>query len=532
MKKKIYSEVRPKLLLAFVSMLVLIAIPLTVFGFNYLRAQSNAGQIEAVLSTLTYTEANADSELALLQPLTDYSPVSDASAGKLYQAAAEVSYMLGDDMLYNNYIAHALYYLRKSGNIQSCVYLIINYVGRLYANGCYESAWTVLIDLGRNNDINALPPEIQARYYLCCADVAEMTDNSPDAYLTKAHTAIMLMPEGGERELSLAKLAILTARARILQGDFEAAESALAGYSETDNFGLGEGQVYVVCDFTIPYYELMSKLALHNGEADDAWHYADLYLKACDEYSFRAMKLNLLYYIVSISVPIPSDLPEKYFVMEKEVSRQNLTEMTEEYGRFLLSDIKATTQSLDMQTYRSVAAKRLFVVSIIVIYALILLYIAAGLFVDHLNRDGLTGLGNRKKYEKIRTYCEKKSLPYSVILLDIDDFKQINDTFGHLQGDQVLRDISDILAGYSGRGISSYRYGGEELCMMLLRVSEKRTREIAEELRAAIESKAGQPVCHVTVSVGVAISHAGENVFLSADKKLYEAKGNGKNRVC
>lgn len=532
MRNHMYSEVRPRLLLAFVSMLLLIAMVLTVFGFNHLIAQSNGRQIEAALSTLTYTEANADAELALLQTLTNYSPVSDASAGRLYQAATEVSYMFGDDMLYNRYIAHALYYLRKSGDIQSCVYLGTNYVGRLYANGCYESAWSVLTELGRNNDINALPPELQARYYLCCADVAEMTGNPPDAYLTKAHTAIMLTAEGGERELSLAKLAILTARAHILQGDFEAAQSTLSGYSETDNFGLGEGQVYVVCDFTIPYYELMSKLALHNGETDDACHYADLYLEACDEYSFRAMKLNLLYYIVSISVPAPSDLPEKYLVMEKEVAQQNLTEMTEEYGHFLLSDIDATTQSLDTQAHRSAASKRLFVISIIVIYALILLYIAAGLFVDHLNRDGLTGLGNRKKYEKIRTYCEKKSLPYSVILLDIDDFKQINDTFGHLQGDQVLRDISSILAGYSGRGISSYRYGGEELCMMLLRVSEKRAREIAEELRAAIESMAGQPVCHVTVSLGVATSHAGENVFLSADKKLYEAKGNGKNRVC
>lgn len=74
----------------------------------------------------------------------------------------------------------------------------------------------------------------------------------------------------------------------------------------------------------------------------------------------------------------------------------------------------------------------------------------------------------------MRNYCEKNHIPHCLILLDIDDFKHINNTFGHLKGDDVLRTICKVIKGYSGRGISCYRYGGDELCMMLLKVPESR----------------------------------------------------------
>lgn len=105
-------------------------------------------------------------------------------------ADTEISYILGDDMLYNHYISHALYYLNRVGDDASCAYLTNNYIGRLYANGCYKAAWNMLEIIGEDYNINSLSANMQARYYLCCADVAQMGEIPKDEYLAKAAAAI------------------------------------------------------------------------------------------------------------------------------------------------------------------------------------------------------------------------------------------------------------------------------------------------------------------------------------------------------
>lgn len=532
MSKDICNENRSKFVLAFASLLLLAVITLALFGLRHIREQRNDIKIQNALSSLTYTQEKAGEELALLQAISETAPVSDAAAGSLYRAATEISYMLGDDMLYNHYISHALYYLNRVGDDASCAYLTNNYIGRLYANGCYKAAWSMLESISDNYNINSLAANMQARYYLCCADVAQM-DNSPvDEYLLKAAAAIELMPESGERALFEAKHSIITARGLLLRGDFEKAQSTLAGYSEQDSFGLGEGQVYVVCDYKIPFYELTAKLALHNNELERAHRYTGLYLNACDEYRFRDMKLRMIQYMASNTVPAQPELRGKYAALEKSVTQVNLTEMTEQYGSFLLSDIASRTKNIDTQVQRNANGEKLVLFALSLACALILLYVSICVSIDYINRDSLTGLGNRKKYERIQNYCEKNHIPHCLILLDIDDFKNINDTFGHLKGDDVLCAICKVIKGYSGRGISCYRYGGDELCMMLLKVPESRAREIAHEIHLAVQKAPWQVQCPVTVSMGVAVSLAGENIFLCADQNLYSAKGNGKNQVC
>jgi diguanylate cyclase (GGDEF)-like protein len=150
--------------------------------------------------------------------------------------------------------------------------------------------------------------------------------------------------------------------------------------------------------------------------------------------------------------------------------------------------------------------------------------------------DSLTGVVNRRKFnelivdefERVRRYGS----PLSFVILDIDHFKQVNDTLGHEAGDQVLVAVAQLL----GDGIRSVdtlaRWGGEEFVLLLPQVSAPGARDLADRLRR--EVRAGRLPGDVTVSCGVAEHRPPETpdgLFARADAALYRAKAEGRDRV-
>lgn len=161
-------------------------------------------------------------------------------------------------------------------------------------------------------------------------------------------------------------------------------------------------------------------------------------------------------------------------------------------------------------------------------------------------QDGLTGLANRRSFdtdlaETCRQACAGEGR-FALLLIDIDHFKQLNDRFGHLLGDQCLRQVAMILQSFSSRrGDHAARYGGEEFAVILSDVSQEEARDIAEQLRTTVERaqiyiSGARRVIGVTVSIGVAPIGAGsddtpEQVIGAADQALYRAKHEGRNQV-
>jgi diguanylate cyclase (GGDEF)-like protein len=151
--------------------------------------------------------------------------------------------------------------------------------------------------------------------------------------------------------------------------------------------------------------------------------------------------------------------------------------------------------------------------------------------------DGLTGLRNHRAMQDALTEAVRRSgadgKPVSVALLDVDHFKKFNDSFGHQEGDVVLRKTAAILLEAVRGGDIVARYGGEEFCVILPNTDEKSAMSVCERIRADIEG-APWTLRSVTVSIGVT---TGLNVmdtqdFLKqADQALYEAKAAGRNCV-
>ncbi|WP_167541850.1 diguanylate cyclase domain-containing protein [Herbaspirillum rhizosphaerae] len=161
--------------------------------------------------------------------------------------------------------------------------------------------------------------------------------------------------------------------------------------------------------------------------------------------------------------------------------------------------------------------------------------------------DELTDLANRRKFnEELRRAwltCARLQLPLTLALIDVDHFKQFNDHYGHLRGDQCLQEIARAMRAVVGRPHDLLaRYGGEEFVLLLPNTPEKGAVSVLEKLRQTVEDMAmehadSQTASHITVSIGVATvvptADASPEVALrEADKALYEAKTQGRNRVC
>jgi len=159
------------------------------------------------------------------------------------------------------------------------------------------------------------------------------------------------------------------------------------------------------------------------------------------------------------------------------------------------------------------------------------------------DRDGLTKIGNRRSFE-VRLADEaarhdRYDLPLSLILVDLDHFKVVNDTHGHPAGDEVLRDMAALLG--EGLRSSDYpaRYGGEEFAVILPHTSRDQAALLAERLRQRVAGRlfrhgALNAGLNLTVSVGVASLAPGgtaQSLVQLADKALYAAKNSGRNRV-
>jgi diguanylate cyclase len=157
--------------------------------------------------------------------------------------------------------------------------------------------------------------------------------------------------------------------------------------------------------------------------------------------------------------------------------------------------------------------------------------------------DSLTGVLNRRGLEdasiKMQDICKRINLSMAVLLIDIDYFKKVNDTYGHLVGDDVLRHIAKTIDSVLRSSDVLGRYGGEEFCAFLPNTTESDAIGLAERIRAAIEAapiKLGLDVTlKTTVSIGVADSvRAGydfKGLLATADSAMYGAKNGGRNRV-
>ena len=157
------------------------------------------------------------------------------------------------------------------------------------------------------------------------------------------------------------------------------------------------------------------------------------------------------------------------------------------------------------------------------------------------NTDSLTGLLSRSAFDDtFKTHMRSAAeggLPLSLAFLDIDNFLQINQTFGHEGGDQVLKSLSDTLREQAGQDAVIARYGGDEFALLFTNTEREQAFLALERIRAEIENQGrfGEVLTHLTITGGIAaypIDGSSESEILrKADQALYRAKKVGRNSI-
>ncbi len=161
--------------------------------------------------------------------------------------------------------------------------------------------------------------------------------------------------------------------------------------------------------------------------------------------------------------------------------------------------------------------------------------------VEKAYRDPLTGVNNRAALDNALVQeinlAQRHDTPLSIIMLDVDKFKRVNDTYGHIAGDAVLKRIAESMIESARGSDVIYRYGGEEFIVLLRNTDQAGSMLVAERIRSAIEMimfRYDNFDIRVTASEGLATLSADDDIdsFLSrCDKALYKAKQGGRNRV-
>lgn len=160
--------------------------------------------------------------------------------------------------------------------------------------------------------------------------------------------------------------------------------------------------------------------------------------------------------------------------------------------------------------------------------------------IERAKSDYLTGLYNKREFSRRweEIECDPNVTQTAFLMLDIDHFKCINDQYGHVNGDLVLRQVADLLHIQNIEYQHAYRVGGEEFCIILKNLVFSEQEEIAERIRRSIESKQfvleNRQTIRLTVSIGLASSYSIKDMkklYRLADRALYRAKENGRNQV-
>ena len=294
-----------------------------------------------------------------------------------------------------------------------------------------------------------------------------------------------------------------------------------------------------------------------------------------DEPSRNKAQLNLDLAYSSLSIhfyikqyPCTSPSLKKIDILAQQLNTQNLPN-TNFFTHTLVSvlqcaefiqsqqDAKRTDSALKMLEELSLQSKLLFWGTIILLTASLifaLMYMRHSKIISqnrqethewirHAMQDSLTGIPNRRAFDKdLPRYADsyvKYGHSFSLLMCDIDYFKQYNDTLGHIEGDKALQLIAQTLSDNLKESDKLYRYGGEEIAIIIPNTSDDEAHQIGLSLISRFHDlKLPHPTSEfgfITISIGCANSNEitgdGYNLVQLADKRLYSAKQNGRNRL-
>ncbi len=512
---------------------------------------NNHQKVATIINTdLKYSWNTMGEDLAEINDMILNLNLTDEDMGRLHERASFIYMQKGDTMTYFRYLGYALYYLEKSDEKDYTVngYLdLANFYLNDYANKLAEEMIEKAMAVEPFEEIQN--PQIQSYAYRMLGIMAmrRLDYNDAETYLLTSQRIIDLTDSADFGELYTAINDVWLARVYEETGRLPKCKEKLEKWEDNDMFTQEVYRPIILRDFIIPYYQAKCyylcaeniKERNNSSQMDTAAReqavidYLNEFMHICEENNYEKAELYTL-------LKIQKEYPTKNESIQNELYRvldqlySNLFEQQNiSYASAINNVVVDAQQEMDnnlKSTHRSVRRIEYIIMSLIAIAFVILIL---GILLANSHFDGLTKLLNRKTFNKNLAMVMRGNSPYGIIMIDIDNFKQINDNYGHPEGDVVLWRLGQLIAKETTSDIRGYRYGGEEFVLLVGKAGIAYVEKIAERIRGYMEQQGWDfdPDLTITLSIGTAKGSGNDDVLKQADENLYQSKKTGKNKV-
>lgn len=321
---------------------------------------------------------------------------------------------------------------------------------------------------------------------------------------------------------------IMQANAYVGKNDIPKARTLL----ERANYLIKSDKSVHILDKDMYYYMAMGNLEYKNENYNSATDNYKNSLEICDKRNLTQEKIKNLNKILNIYEKQGNvNAVNKYQKILISEYKENKRIRDSETSFYIIDKVSNESALFEKTKKEIKYYKILFTVIIIAILGSTFLYNRLKYFKAQNLHDGLTNVYNRKSFDIMYEKYRDKDDNFALVMIDIDNFKLINDNYGHKFGDVVIKGITNTICVMLEQEDKVFRYGGEEFSVLIRNKSGEEVVNIIDNIRIAIANKKWGEDVTVTISAGIAHISDSKNVLEEADKNLYKAKQLGRNKV-
>ena len=506
--------------------------------------------VKIVNEDLLFSWDTLDAELDYLNNLIDSGHYFNEDIGRLYERASLIYMQKGETMTYYRYLGYALYYLERSNDKDYTINIYLDLANFFLNNYTGDAAKNMLghaFDVEPFDEIEDLQIRSYAYRMLGIMAIFDEDYSAAEEYLEKSQSIIDMSNTNVFEEAYTAINDVWLARVYVDTGRYKECHEKLDKWEGHAMFTTEVYRQIMLRDLIVPFYQTKVFLAaaeIINGAEDmndgkreerelQIAEYLQQFMNLCDENGYEKAELSTILKLQSDYPPTSDKVRTNLFAVVNRLytvlfDNQNIT-----YANVIdstVTDSKSEMAKNELLNKQYVRRTEIILFSVLVVTVVIIIFI---MILLNNRYDALSGLLNRRAFNHALARAKRRKSKYGVIMIDIDDFKQINDTYGHQEGDIVLWRFGQIMQREITPDVHCFRYGGEEFVILLDKKALPYAVSVAERLRTLMEHQTWEfgGDLKITISAGVAVGSGDTDVLKMADDCLYHSKDKGKNQV-
>ncbi len=522
--------------------IVIVAVVLlSILGFEFFEARTTSYNdkktIEYIGKDLQYIDSKKDEYKQKLIKLSEERYMSPEVRGHVYERLSLFYSVDETPVLYFDTIGKAQYYLEQGNDIDTVANIYADLSNYYYTHsevGVAQDSLNQLYSLTGVESINSF----QQKSYICrlqgILDIKNGNYTEAEEQLLKSIAYVNSDTDEalyGPSYIAISEVAL--ANLYYHTKEYDKCRELVNKYADSELFTQEIFADILARDFVIPYYTVAIDINIHDGNLPVVEPLIIKFMNTCEHFGYRNIELEQLIFMQENIPAADPEFNKKMLDTISECYRSINEDLYHRQAVFADSQIDFSKRNIvDRENAEKASKKELINLLIFILIVLFLLFFIFLIF-EQSNTDALTKVRNRRSLKNRLNLYKRLHKEYSVIMIDIDNFKSVNDTYGHEMGDVVLRGLGKILLNEQRDGFVPYRYGGEEFVILLNEYNVKKTLYTAEKVRVAMNNLDFDGIDRkITISLGVGFKNLEENDGIKqADDNLYFSKHHGKNVV-